>query len=43
LVFGLHLQDVVTAASQSASVARVVLEQNLRVDTRGLKEATVSA
>jgi hypothetical protein len=42
-VFGLHLQDVVTAASQSASVARIVLEQNLRVDTRGLKEATVSA
>jgi hypothetical protein len=42
-VFGIHLQDVVTAASQSASLARVVLEQNLRVDTRGLKEATVSA
>ena len=40
--FGLQLQDVVTAASQSASVARIVLEQGLRVDARALKRAAVS-
>jgi KAP family P-loop domain len=40
---GLQLQDVVIAASQSAAVARIVLEQGLRVDTRGLKEAAFSA
>jgi hypothetical protein len=40
---GLQLQDVVIAASQSAVVAGIVLEQGLRVDTRGLKEAAFSA
>jgi len=40
---GLQLQDVITAASQSAAVARFVLEQGLRVGTRGLKQAAVSA
>jgi hypothetical protein len=40
---GLQLQDVVTAASQSAAVARIVLEQRLLVDTQGSKEAAVSA
>jgi len=39
---GLQLQDVVTAASQSASVARIVLEQRLRVETRGLKQAAIA-
>jgi KAP family P-loop domain len=40
---GLQLQDVITASSQSAAVARVVLEQRLRVGPRSLKEAAVSA
>ncbi len=31
---GLRLRDVIVAASQSAEVARIVLEQQLRVDTR---------
>jgi hypothetical protein len=39
---GLQLQDVITAASQSASVARIVLEQRLRVETRGLKQAAIA-
>jgi hypothetical protein len=39
---GLQLQDVVSAASQSASVARIVLEQRLRVETRGLKQAAIA-
>ena len=39
---GLQLQDVVTAASQSASVARIVLEQRLRVETRGLRQAAIA-
>lgn len=38
---GVQLQDVVIAASQSASVARAVLEKRLRVDTRPLNHAAV--
>jgi hypothetical protein len=40
---GLQLQDVVIAASQSASVARFVLNERLRVETRGLTESAVTA